>query len=365
MTPSSEQKGLAFQEPSSFSPSASLPSLVAAHEPSDVRQSLARSDYISLPHTVPLSTDRNQSHDRSKSPASIPPHSALIHTDERRNIIIRSFAPRISVFASSDTQAFIRQKGFRGGLSDLLRPFGELVQGSVVIRDSIGGSRAWRDFGVRFFDPEGQGIQDKHFLTENDDHGFVINSSQRGALPADPQPIEQILSQCLDRQDFTKLDFRVSSETESSSLFQTYLRSLLSQELPTPYETFCHPVACLIAVSSRNEVPIEALRKLYAKTSATSPNVPPYMSMNYLRYYLLVHDEENDDIAKSTALFDLMKRHFGLHCHLLRLRSSQCVPSDDDSTLVPSCKWVSPREELAAIRSNCEPVPNKAFTNLD
>jgi hypothetical protein len=59
-----------------------------------------------------------------------------------------------------------------------------------------------------------------------------------------------------------------------------------------------------------------------------------------------VHDEDRDDISESTKLYDQMKRHFGLHCHLLRLRSNQCVVTDDDSVQVPECEWLSPSERL-------------------
>ena len=65
----------------------------------------------------------------------------------------------------------------------------------------------------------------------------------------------------------------------------------------------------------------------------------------------LVHDEEQDDISKSITLFEQMKRHFGLHCHLLRLRSSECVSSDDDSIQLPRCEWLSASEEFAEIQS--------------
>lgn len=52
------------------------------------------------------------------------------------------------------------------------------------------------------------------------------------------------------------------------------------------------------------------------------------------------------------ALFDQMKRHFGLHCHLLRLRSGgRAVLSDDDSVEVPKSQWRSAAEELAEIQA--------------
>jgi hypothetical protein len=76
-----------------------------------------------------------------------------------------------------------------------------------------------------------------------------------------------------------------------------------------------------------------------------------WVNSEYLRYYVLVHDEERDDITKSMNLFEQMKRHFGLHCHLLRLRSSQCVLTDDDSVELPPCEWISAAEELARIEA--------------
>lgn len=47
-----------------------------------------------------------------------------------------------------------------------------------------------------------------------------------------------------------------------------------------------------------------------------------------------------------------MKKHFGLHCHLLRLRSGgRAVISDDDAVIVPKPNWISAAEELASVTS--------------
>jgi hypothetical protein len=109
-------------------------------------------------------------------------------------------------------------------------------------------------------------------------------------------------------------------------------------------------VACVIAISSRNPSPIEEFKRLYASTDNGDNRLPHWVNNTFLRYYVLVHDEDNDDIAKSTALYEQMKRHFGLHCHLLRLRSAQCVPSDDDSVRLPQSEWIAASEEIAAIQ---------------
>jgi hypothetical protein len=136
----------------------------------------------------------------------------------------------------------------------------------------------------------------------------------------------------------------------TSPFYTLYLRRLLSGLPLTPHETFSHPVACVIAISSRNPSPIEEFKRLYASTDNGDNRLPHWVNNTFLRYYVLVHDEDNDDIAKSTALYEQMKRHFGLHCHLLRLRSAQCVPSDDDSVRLPQSEWIAASEEIAAIQ---------------
>ncbi|GAM35062.1 hypothetical protein TCE0_015r03071 [Talaromyces pinophilus] len=231
---------------------------------------------------------RSESQSRSSSPsnrlsgsASLPQRLSLRSplgslpdsSDNTRSLIIRSFAPSIGVFASDDTEDLIRQKGFKNGLRELLRPFGENITGKVVIRDSTGMSRTWEDYGVRF-----------------------VNLSPRSN--------------------------RGSHATPTSPLIQL------------------------------EEAPLESLRQLYAQTTQGDTAPPPYVNPEFLRYYVLVHDEDRSDIAASTKLYDQMKRHFGLHCHLLRLRSDQCVVTDDDSLEVPSCEWLSPDEDLSSMNEN-------------
>lgn len=311
---------------------------------------------------------RSRSHGRSSlsSRGSSPSTSAYESNEALRRIIVRSFAPRVAVFASSDTEEFVRQKGFKDGLHSLLRPYGENLHGKVIIRDSVGGSRVWDDFAIRFLD-----FRDLQKNSTHREAGDMIDQDTRnlfnGSLPTSertrfPYSIEanksidmvlnhylQTVGAASEAQGKGQLDFEGASNEPQpglSPLYPTYLRKLLSSAAIVPYETFSHPVACLIAVSSRHPAPIEALRQLYSDTSHGSKLIPAWMGTEYLRYYVLVHDEEEDDITKSTALFDLMKRHFGLHCHLLRLRRSQCVPTDDDSIKVPSCEWLSAEEEI-------------------
>ncbi|KAK2774910.1 hypothetical protein FQN53_003386 [Emmonsiellopsis sp. PD_33] len=276
----------------------------------------------------------------SRSSTLSPLGSQIDATDDIRSLIIRAFSPVIGVYASPDTDALVRQKGFKNGFHELIRPFGEKITGKIVIRDSVGSSRTWEDFGIRFVDLDGK-------------------KKPPETTKAEPVPSLIQIEQVLDRHVHS-VDEPLASWTRggdggpnnlplASPFYKLFLRRLLSSTYPAPHETFVHPVACVIVISSHTPSPLESLRQLYAQTSQGDKRPPQWVYPEYLRYYVLVHDEDRDNITQSTALFDQMKRHFGLHCHLLRLRSNQCVLTDDDSTQFPSCEWLTPSEDLSKL----------------
>jgi hypothetical protein len=294
--------------------------------------------------------------------------------DEPRNLVLRAFAPHVGVLASSDTEEILHQKGFAGGLLELLRPFGEKVPGRVNIRNGVGANTSWDEFGIHF-----SGLKDtlglprpisaRPSLEVRSDAaaGRLSGSTARSTLGpprvgGDVGQIEDTVDRHLsyaelhgsssvtDYLNHKEKDAPAKVPDSPSPFYALYLRRLLSAPPMTPHETFSHPVACVIAISSRNPAPIDELRRLYASTNNGDDRLPQWVNNEFLRYYVLVHDEDHDDISKSTALYEQMKRHFGLHCHLLRLRSAQCVPSDDDSKRLPVSEWLSAAEELSEIR---------------
>lgn len=287
-----------------------------------------------------------------------------------RELVVRSFVPHIAVLPSADTEELLAQKGFAGGFLELVRPYGENVQGKVTIRDSTGSSRSWEDFAVRFVKlrdgleapraPERtsldlrpqsvNGVLDQYFP------GSSARLRSGGDVPYTEEVVEKHLSfsetlESSEEVDYLTHDRSADNASPYSSPFHLlYLRRLLSGLPLTPHETFSHPVACVIAVSSRNPDPIDELRQLQANTNTGDQRLPQWVNNDYLRYYVLVHDEEHDDAQRSTSIFEQMKRHFGLECHLLRIRSDQCVPSDDDCVKLPVCEWLSAAEELTEIQ---------------
>lgn len=278
----------------------------------------------------------------ARSSIGSPLGSRFDGSEDIRSLLIRSFSPTIGIYASADTDELVRQKGFKGGFWELIRPFGENVPGRVVIRDSMGSSRGWEDYGVRFVELA-TGRNNRASSASNIGHDSTLSQ------------VEEVLERQLNSTDdllrgfLHANDLSIGNLPAASPLYKLFLRQLLSASPPTPHETFGHPVACVIAISSRNTAPLESLRQLYADTSSGSRRPPEWVHPEFLRYYALIHDEDNDDITESTKLYDQMKRHFGLHCHLLRLRSNQCVVTDDDSVQAPQSEWLSPSEYLSSV----------------
>ncbi|EON61082.1 hypothetical protein W97_00293 [Coniosporium apollinis CBS 100218] len=299
------------------------------------------------------------------SPASTPQGSQP--ADEARTLILRSFVPHVGVFASADADELVQQKGLPGGFVELVRPFGERVHGKVTIRDSIGASRSWDDFGIRFTGlRDGIGVPPGGARRSTDSRPGTANGYRNSTEAADAawlrvggdvRSIEEVVDRHLAyaEEQSGPTDYlnhkqnTFETPIASSPFYALYLRRLLSGLPMAPHETFSHPVACVLAISSRSPSPIEELRRLYTATSTGDQRLPHWVNNEFLRYYVLVHDEDHDDISKSTSLFEQMKRHFGLHCHLLRLRTNQCVSSDEDCIRIPTCEWISASEELAEI----------------
>ncbi|CAI6332518.1 unnamed protein product [Periconia digitata] len=313
------------------------------------------------PSTIPSSLfSPGSRYNGAGTPGSLPPGVS----DEHRTLIQRAFAPHVAVLADTETEELIRAKGFEGGLLQLLRPFGESVPGKVTIRDSVGASKSYEDFGVRFVGVnEGLGLPPmpgRDSTSGQKEGGRASSSSIRPRrLGGDVPQVEELVDRHLQYSEFNSQDMVADylnqgepqpQESTTSPFYTLYLRRLLSGLPLVPHETFAHPVAGIIAISSRNANPIEELRRLYSRQHDGDLRFPQWVENDYLRYYVLVHDEETGDIAKSNQTFDSMKRHFGLHCHLLRLKSQQCIPSDDDSVRLPTCEWMSASEELAEIQ---------------
>lgn len=240
---------------------------------------------------------------------------------ECRGLLSSAFAPHISITASQDAEDLCKAMGF-AGLQDLLRPFGDKVSGRVTVRDSQAASNTFEDFSVRFtptVKPASQMPKKEVPLSPGSFHSFTNSSYTLYQKTRLEESIAQLL---LSKPDSLRHD----------AIYQALYKKLIFTMPVSPYETFSHPVAGIIAISSNNHQPIETLSMLYNQSS----DPPEYINKEYLRYYVLIHDEQSD-LAQSIALFEKMKRHFGLQCHMIRVNRTKT----DDASVVdhPPSQW--------------------------
>ncbi|KAK9456779.1 ER-golgi trafficking TRAPP I complex 85 kDa subunit-domain-containing protein [Dipodascopsis uninucleata] len=306
---------------------------------------------LSLSFSSLLSGHGGQSGPLSPNNAASPTNLTAVSS-----LIARSFSPRVAVFASRDADELAEDKGF-SNILEIFRPFGDNVSGQIVVRDSQRITTTLDDFGIQF--------TTANFNPPSAAPSPVPPSQTGSASTGSASPRQsvklkvQIQDPCFDTEDLDALidlylkrgpkyfapDVVTSPDLQHSMLYYKIFQRLLAAPPIASHESFSHPVAAVIVISSRNPQPIETLSALY-RYGNDAP-APPYLSKDYLRYYILIHDEDNSELDKSLALFERMKRHFGIHCHMTKLRSKKADLNSDDAVVqYQYSEWMSAGEEV-------------------
>ncbi|KDN47718.1 hypothetical protein K437DRAFT_267765 [Tilletiaria anomala UBC 951] len=107
--------------------------------------------------------------------------------------------------------------------------------------------------------------------------------------------------------------------------------AVLSTILVAPIETFSHPVAFMMVVSSHNPDPIGAFKKLYESSSTSNSlfTARPYVDSTIMRYYVLLHDasaqEERGSLERSNWILESCRKSYGLNCSLVIINTGGVV----------------------------------------
>jgi len=219
--------------------------------------------------------------------------------------IAQAFGPAVAVVASRECEELVRAKGIAGGLFELLRPFGDLVVGKVNIRDSQALTLPVDDFTVRFIDFNYYAQQGGGVVNGKDEHQgpYAPKKSMPNYFPGgDLAVLERLMEHRIELVREAEMKIADDDTVEAGKLasgigeYSVFLQRVLSAIPLTAHETFAHPVGCILAVSSRNPEPIDALLGLY-NTTNNAP-IPRYIDSGFLRYYVLIHDDDNDDFEK-------------------------------------------------------------------
>ncbi|KAI0036617.1 ER-golgi trafficking TRAPP I complex 85 kDa subunit-domain-containing protein [Vararia minispora EC-137] len=88
------------------------------------------------------------------------------------------------------------------------------------------------------------------------------------------------------------------------------------ERVPSRVEGWNHPVAIIVAVSTLAPNPLQALAQLHSRP----PDLPRWVDSANLRYTLIVHPKDSLlSNEEAGALFNAVKRQYGLHTFLLAL----------------------------------------------
>ncbi|KAI9460993.1 ER-golgi trafficking TRAPP I complex 85 kDa subunit-domain-containing protein [Lactarius psammicola] len=86
--------------------------------------------------------------------------------------------------------------------------------------------------------------------------------------------------------------------------------------IPSKFEGWNHPVAIVFAVSTMLSNPLQTLAQLHARPL----QFPSWVDTTHLRYSLIIHPENSPlTNEEATALFNAVKKQYGLHSYLLSL----------------------------------------------
>ena len=222
--------------------------------------------------------------------------------------ISQAFGPTVAVVATRECDELVRAKGITGGLFDLLRPFGDAVKGKVNIRDSQALTLPVEDFSVKFADfhsyaQQSAGVNGRDAMEHQDRYApkkVSPNYIPGGDLAALERLMEHRVELMREAENKDTEDKDTGKLASGMGEYAFFLRRTLSAMPLSAHETFAHPVACILAVSSQHPEPIDALLGLY-NTTNNAP-IPRYIDSGFLRYYVLVHDDDKDDLEKSLAL---------------------------------------------------------------
>ncbi|KAE9621728.1 hypothetical protein Lal_00032713 [Lupinus albus] len=135
----------------------------------------------------------------------------------------------------------------------------------------------------------------------------------------------ELTSDAPEIDEHQKLD---SSEyINTPSWFQFLNKELVRVASFSDHEAFDHPVACLLAVSSKDEKPINRFVDLFNSNKLPSLLNDGAMDPKILNLYLLVHDNQDGSVDRASRILTEMRSTFGTsNCFLLCINSSPDAP---------------------------------------
>ncbi|PPQ62964.1 hypothetical protein CVT24_006070 [Panaeolus cyanescens] len=220
-------------------------------------------------------------------------------------MIPSSLSPHISILSSPDLDELLETSSLPS-LANILQSFSPLPQ--VTTRTTTLTSVQHASFALRFSQ-----IQEVEQACKEDDDlrasrtidwvtARITKRCSRWVQEADRQDKDAIRTPWWD-------ELRRCSEGDLT---------------PSKYEGWNHPVALILAVSTTTPNPLQAITALHSRTL----QLPAWVDNNLIKYTLIIHPERSSlSDEEAGALFNAVKKQYGLHSYLLPLKLPQPPPA--------------------------------------
>ncbi|KAF8078759.1 ER-golgi trafficking TRAPP I complex 85 kDa subunit-domain-containing protein [Lyophyllum atratum] len=209
-----------------------------------------------------------------------------------------SLSPHICILPSADLTELLTSASLPS-LPHILQSFSPLPQ--VTTRTTSLVSVPHTSFALRFSDL----VEIETACREDEDQRAVRTIDWIGA---------RINKRCAKwTEDLEKLS---DKDTHRTPWWDELRRCTEGDHVPSKTEAWNHPVAVILAVSTTAPNPLQAITALHSRAL----EFPSWVDPNILRYTLIIHPENSPlSNEEAGALFNAVKKQFGLHSYLLPL----------------------------------------------
>ncbi|KAL6638002.1 hypothetical protein ACP70R_025574 [Stipagrostis hirtigluma subsp. patula] len=223
-------------------------------------------------------------------------------------LLLEEITPVVMVLTTPLAEAACRKSGL--SFVDMLSPFALFKKIDVPVRTASEVPYRLQMFKIRMVYAADVRKQDPEVADERIKP--VVSEANEKALPdllADPPQLQDVLNK---------------PEAELCPLWiKKFNRELMRTLSFSEHETFDHPVACLLVVSSMDKEPISKFVDLFNTNQLPSLLNEGIMDPQILKHYLVLHDQQEGPQEIAVNVLAEMRSTLGLNdCKLLCINSS-------------------------------------------
>ncbi|WVZ60808.1 LOW QUALITY PROTEIN: hypothetical protein U9M48_010785, partial [Paspalum notatum var. saurae] len=237
-------------------------------------------------------------------------------------LLLEEITPVVMVLTTPLAEASCRKNGL--SVVDMLSPFSLFKKIDVPVRTASEVPYRLQMFKIRMV--YASDVRKEDYEVADERIKPVISEANEKALPdllSDPPQLEDVLGK---------------PEAELCPVWiKKFNRELMRTLSFSEHETFDHPVACLLVVSSMDKEPVSKFVDLFNTNQLPSLLNEGIMDPQILKHYLVLHDQQEGPQDIAVNVLAEMRSTLGLNdCKLLCINSStEADASNADNSWLP------------------------------